>query len=321
MREFRVTQKLMGTIFTLGVVSENDADADIFLKAGVQEIERLEALLSEFIPDSIVSKINRQASSNWVKADAETYGLLKRCVAISRLCKGDFDITVAPLKSLFNFKNAAFEMPDKVCITDALKKVGYEKLLFDDDLKVLKFAIDGMKISLAAIGKGYAADSVITKWKKWGVSSGFVSASGDIRVMGRNGNNEHWKAGIANPDIMGKTLLRLPLQDNAIATSGNSEQYFLWKNQRWSHNINPHTGIPLQGIKSVTVVAPGAELSDALATAIYVKGVEKGLVFVNQLPQTHAVIIDEKNNIHFSKDLVYETVTDTAYADVFQQLR
>lgn len=318
MQEYRLTQKLMGTIFTLGVVSSDEVEADMLLKLGVQEIERLEGLLSEFRPDSTTSKINAFASENWVPADPETYGLLKRSMSISRLCKGDFDITVAPLKKLFRFKNTDFEMPGDGDIAAALEKVGYDRLLFDDASQSVKFATKGMRISFAAIGKGFAADRVITQWKHNGLTSGFVSASGDIRVLGVNSHGAPWKAGITNPDAIDKTLFQLSLQNNAIATSGNSEQYFVWQNQRWSHNINPHTGKPLQGIKSVSIISPVAELSDALATAVYVRGIHKGMEFVDQLPQTHAVIIDEKDKVHFSKDLAYEIITDPAGADMFK---
>ncbi len=321
MQEYSLTQKLMGTVFTLGVVAVNETEANAFLEAGVAEIQRLEDLLSEFKPGSVTSKINTHAQEDWVRIDTESYGLIKRSLAISRLCKGDFDITVAPLKKLFRFKNTDFEMPGDDDIASALEKTGYDKLLLDDASQAVRFAVKGMKISFAAIGKGFAADMVISKWKYAGLRSGFVSASGDIRVLGVNSTGAPWKAGIANPDAIDKTLFQLSLQNNAIATSGNSQQYFVWNNRKWSHNINPHTGMPLQGIKSVTIVAPGAELSDALATAVYVKGVKKGLEFVNQLPQTHAVIIDERDKIHFSKNLAYETITADTVTSLLNQLR
>ncbi len=321
MQEYTLTQKLMGTVFTLGVIAGDPSEARVFLEAGIAEIERLEKLLSEFRPDSATTNINNNAGETWVPTDAETYGLIKRSIAIARLCGGDFDITVAPLKSLYRFKHTDFVMPADEEISHALQKVGYHHLLLDDAAQAVRFAVSGMRISFAAIGKGFAADQVIHKWKAAGLRSGFVSASGDIRVLGVNSKGLPWKAGIAHPDAIGTALFQLSLRDNAIATSGSSEQYFMWNKKKWSHNINPHTGKPLQGIKSVTIVSPAAELADALATAVYVKGIRKGLAFVDQLPQTHAVIIDEKNNIHFSKKLVYETVTADAVVPLLNGVR
>ena len=113
--------------------------------------------------------------------------------------------------------------------------------------------------------------------------------------------------GIANPDQKDKILFYVPIQNAAAATSGDYEQYFIYQNIKYSHNINPKTGIPLKGVKSVSVFSPSAELSDALATAIYVKGTRKGIEFVNQLPNTHCIIISEENKVFLSKHLNYET--------------
>jgi thiamine biosynthesis lipoprotein len=310
MKVFVVNQKLMGTAFTLGLLAEKEIQANLWLEMGVNEITRIENLLSEFLPSSETAKINSNASLNPVKIDQECFELIKRCCHISELTKGDFDITVSPLKSLYQFKNAQFEMPETQVINEVLQCVGFQKIVLNNNDTSVKFRHPQTKISFAAIGKGYASDQVKKLWLENGVKSGYINASGDLNAFGYKADGTAWKIGIANPDDKNKMLLFVPLPNSSVATSGDYEQYFIFNKKRYSHNINPHIGIPLSGIKSVTVFSPAAELSDALATAVYVKGVIKGIAFINQLPQTHCIIIDEKNKIFFSDRLKYETVSN-----------
>jgi thiamine biosynthesis lipoprotein len=309
MKEYAISQKLMGTAFTLGLLAEKEAQANIWLEMGLNEIKRIENLLSEFLPDSETTKINQNASLSPIKIDAECFELITRCCSLSKLTRGDFDITVSPLKKLYQFKNTQFEMPVGNIIDETLQCVGYQNITLNNNNCTIEFKNPGTRITFAAIGKGYASDRVKKLWLANGVTSGYINASGDLNTFGHKADKTAWKIGIANPDNKNKMLLFVTLPNSSVATSGDYEQYFTFKNRRYSHNINPHTGMPLSGIKSVTVFSPGAELSDALATAIYVKGVTRGIAFANQLPHTHCIIIDEKNKIFFSKGLSYETVS------------
>lgn len=308
MQLYKRNEGLMGSKFCFAVLCPDEKTAIEFLKFGVAEVWRLEQLLSEYIPNSATSQINNLAHKQWVSLDEETYQLIKRSLALSKLSSGDFDITTSPLKQIFNFKGGVEKLPSKNTIDDVLQKVGFEKIELDDQNRRVRFLQEGMKISFAAIGKGFAADVLAAKWRNMGLAGGFVDASGDIKVIGEAINGNSWISGIANPDKLDKALLQLNLKDNAIATSGNSEQFFVSAGQKYSHNINPKTGKPLQFIKSVSVISPSAELSDALATAAYVKGIEKGIHFINQLPNTHAIFIDEYDNIHLSENLEYESI-------------
>lgn len=225
MQLFTRSERLMGSIFSFGVISENEAVANEFLQYGVEEVIRLEKKLSEFIADSTTSLINKDAANGWLKIDSESYQLLKRCNSISTLTDGDFDITVSPLKKIYKFKKQIGHLPVEAEIKSALEKVGYNKILFDDDTQSVKFLSIGMQISFAAIGKGYAADRVIALWQKTGVTSAYVDASGDIRTMGKNQDGKAWASGIANPDNIDSALLKINLTESAIATSGVSEQF------------------------------------------------------------------------------------------------
>lgn len=301
----------MGCQFSLGVVAETEEQARSWIAQGVAEIQRIEALLSEFQESSEISAINRCASGELFPLSPETYALLKRAESLSRLTKGDFDISIGPLKPLYRFKNKDFVPPTDTELKKALKSVGWNKLNLSTPNHLRKNQ-KGMRISLASIGKGYAADRVKALWQQKGVPAGFVNSSGDLSTFGQRPDGQPWKIGISHPDSPEKLLLQLPLQNQALATSGDYHQHFTYQGKRYSHTLNPKTGKPTTGLKSVSVVAPSAELADALATALFVKGVQKGLELVNQLPQTHALFIDENNQLHLSKHLHYEALEAVA---------
>ncbi|WP_165614843.1 FAD:protein FMN transferase [Flagellimonas flava] len=298
----------MGCSFELGVVMASEREANILLDEGVGEIQRIEALLSEFQEDSTISKINENSGGNPIAAEPEVLALLERSIKISKLSKGYFDITMGPLKKLYQFKNQTFKFPEKKTISRTLRKIGYHFLRLDTGNGTAQLYQKDMRISLAAIGKGYAADAVRKKWKKHNLVGGYIDASGDLTAFGKDENDEVWKIGISNPDDRNQSLFYVPLQDAAVATSGDYEQYFMHNGVRYSHNINPKTGLPVSGVKSVSVFSPSAELSDALATAVYAMGLEKGISFLNQLPQTHGIVINAENKVFFTKQLQYEPI-------------
>ena len=302
MKEYRIIEKLMGSVFELVIIHEDENFAQYCLESGIKEIKRLEEKLSEFRNNSVTSFINQNAGINPITVDEETFTLIKRCVQLSYLTQGAFDITVSPLKEIYNFRNKNFKLPSKEKISEALQKTGYQNILLKDNNCVF-LKNKGMKISFAAIGKGYAADKVIRLWKNAGVKNGVVNASGDLTVMGKNKMNDDWRIGIPDPGDRKNILFHVPVNDASVATSGNYEQYFISNGKKYSHNINPKTGLPLANIKSATVISPSAELSDALATAISVMGEKTGLHFINQLPNTHAIIIDNKNEIYYSEKI------------------
>jgi len=299
----------MGSAFELGLLADQKEVAEDLLTLGVDEIKRIEQLLSEFRDDSITHQINRDAGLRPTILKAEVFHLLQRCWQISNLSEGAFDITIGPLKSIYQFKNKSFDFPASEVIQEKLQLVGFDLVELNPEKSTIFLTKKGMKLSFAAIGKGYAADKVKALWKAKGVQSGYINASGDLCAFGNQVNNLPWTVGIANPTHKDKILLNLKVSERAIATSGDYEQHFLYRGKRYSHSLNPKSGLPLSGIKSVSVISPSAELSDALATVIYTLGETSGIDFVNLLPQTHAIIINEEDEIHFSDQIEYETIS------------
>lgn len=305
-KEYSIQSKLMGSVFEFIVLAENKTAGDHWLKESIRETKRIESLLTEFDESSQTSFINRNAGIRTVTVDKEVYNLIERSNRISRLCDGAFDISAGALKKLYNFRGDNFTLPDHKTIKEVLSKTGYQKIELSPPDKVYLSTI-GMRIGFGAIGKGYAADQVKKLLQQNGVSSGVINASGDLTAWGNRANGEPWKTGIAHPDKPSEIIVWLPVNELSVATSGNYIQYFDVNGIRYSHNIDPKTGYPVIGIKSVSIISPGAELSDALATAVTVMGVKNGLHFINQLPQTHAIIVDEKNNIYSSNNLNIST--------------
>jgi thiamine biosynthesis lipoprotein len=297
----QVHTRLMGSSFELIVAEEDEAVADLRLEEGIAEIRRIEGLLTEFSTDSQTALLNNHAGQRPVKVDPEVYQLIRRCIHLSHVTQGAFDISAGALKALYNFKERQARLPDAALLSATLAAVGHRYIQLDGDTVFL--SRKGMRISFGAIGKGYAADKVRALWKSQGVKAGVINASGDLTAWGLQPDGNPWRVGIADPRDPARILLWLPVDDAAVATSGDYEQYFEIGGVRYSHNIDPRSGVPVKGIKSVTIVSPSAELSDALATGVTVMGPSAGLHLIDQLPEVHGIIIDDKDRLLASKNI------------------
>jgi len=165
----------------------------------------------------------------------------------------------------------------------------------------LKF--QGMKLGLGGIGQGYIADKVKDLLKSKGCHSGLVNVSGDINSWGKQPDGSLWTVGIINPMNKNKVFATFPLEDSAVETSGSYEKFVTFNGIRYAHIIDPRTGYPAQGVVSVSVFAKQTEIADALATGIFVLGVNVGLDLVNQLKGIECIIVDDKGKIHYSKGI------------------
>ena len=299
--EYRRQAKLMGSAFEFVLITDEDAGEEL-LNVAIGEVKRIEYLLTEFSDTSQTALINQCSGIRPVSVDREVYDIIRRSKEISAITQGAFDITTGLLKKLYNFKGQQLNVPDEIKLSEALKHVGYKNISLLDGHRVY-LTKPGMHIGFGAIGKGYAADKVKELLVKRGVTSGVISASGDLTAWGSRLDGKPWKVGIANPNDPDKTIAWIPIKNSSVATSGDYEQYFELDGVRYSHSIDPKTGKPVSGIKSVTVVSPNAELSDALATAVTIMGKEVGMHFIEQLPSTHCLIVTDKNEILTSKHL------------------
>jgi len=249
LKEYSRNEKLMGSAFQFIVAANNAATGTELLNSCVDEVRRIEELLTTFKETSQTSLINRNAGKDFVDVDEEVYQLIERSIHLSKLSGGAFDISSGVLKKLYRFQGEQFSLPSPAAIRQSLSKTGYKKIRLSPPNKVL-LSIEGMQIGFGAIGKGYAGDKVKSMLIQKGVQCGVVNASGDLTAWGTRPNGEPWKTGIADPVDPSKIMLWLPVNGQSVATSGNYIQYFEVNGIRYSHNIDPLTGIPVKGIKA-----------------------------------------------------------------------
>ena len=304
MHLFQRNELLMGNRFDLGVVGDDEVKANQALEKAIIEIKRIEALLSTYQANSQINQVNSNAGISPVKVDEEVFNLVERAQRISELTQGAFDLSYGSLdKSLWNFDQNMKQLPSKELAKNAVHLINFKNILLDRANETIFLAKKGMRIGFGGIGKGYAADQAKKVLVGLGYTDGIVNASGDMCAWGKRADGEDWTVGISNPDFPRDILSEFSLNDSAVATSGNYEKFVLIDGQKYSHTIHPKTGFPIQGIKSVTVFAPFAELADALTTPIAVMGVEVGLHLMNQMKGVACIIIDDANQVFSTKNI------------------
>ncbi|MGB5698471.1 FAD:protein FMN transferase [Muriicola sp.] len=305
---FTRTLKLMGTKFDITVVAESETKGSGYIDMAVNEIRRIEKLISSWDTESETSEINRNAGIQAVKVSSELFDLINRSLEISAITDGAFDISYASMDKIWVFDGSMKQMPSEEAITSSVEKVGYKNILLNKTDFTVYLAKKGMKIGFGGIGKGYAADKAKALLIQQGVTAGIINASGDMNTWGHQPSGEEWQVAITNPLNKNKVFALLPIKEGAVVTSGNYEKFVRFNGIRYSHIIDPRSGYPSTGIISATVFAPSAELADALATAIFVMGVEVGLDRINQLPQIECVIIDDKGEITTSRNIQIQKI-------------
>ena len=302
LQEYRKKVLLMGSSFEFTIVCEDENRAEYLLNASIDEVKRIEALISEWDSTSIVSEINRQSGISAVAVNDEVYQLFDRSYTLSKLTHGAFDISFRGIH-LYDFdKKEHANFPDTNAISEAVKNVNYQNISLRSQSKVMLLK-KGMAVGFGASGKGYAADKVKQMLQQEGISAGVINASGDLCTWGNRPNGDPWRVGITDPDNSTKVLYWLPIENSAVATSGSYESYFVYNGKRYAHIINPHTGFPVTDKKSVSVFSQSAELSDAMATALFVMPIDEGLKLLETLPNMRAIIIDSESKVHHSKNL------------------
>ncbi|MDP9955425.1 thiamine biosynthesis lipoprotein [Epilithonimonas hungarica] len=304
LREFKRPQKLMGNAFEITVVDRDEISANRHIDAAIDEIRRIERLLTTFNDESQTNLINRNAGIQPVKVDAEIFDLIERSIKISKITDGYFDISYGGIdKSFWNFDRDMQQLPDPELIKDHLKLVNYQNIILDSANQTVFLKEQGMRIGFGGIGKGYAAEMAKRLLRQRGVVSGIVNASGDLTTWGNQADGKPWTVGIADPDHSKQPFSYMNITDMAVATSGNYEKFVVINGKKYSHTINPKTGMPVSGVKSVTVFCPNAEIADAMATPVSIMGIDAALNMVNQINHLECVIIDNQNKIYSSQNI------------------
>jgi thiamine biosynthesis lipoprotein len=301
---FRKVLKLMGNRFELTIVCDNEEEASEHMRAAISEIRRIEGLLTTFKEDSQTALINRYAGIQPVQVDPEVCELILRAEKISRITQGAFDLSYGSVdKSLWNFDQHMTSLPDPATAREMVRLIDYRNIKVNMATNEVMLVHKGMRIGFGGIGKGYAAERAKLLLRQRGVRSGIVNAAGDLTTWGTQPDSQPWTVGIADPDSTHHPFSYLNISDQAIATSGNYEKYVIIDGKKYSHTIDPKTGLPVTGIKSVSIISTNAEIADAMATPVMIMGIRAGLNMIKQIKQIACIIIDDQNRLFTSDNI------------------
>lgn len=297
----------MGSTLTLTAWTHQDKD-EAAAKAAFDEVfgdfARLDTLMSTWIPESDVSRINRAAGVEAVPASEEVREALATARQVSEWTGGKFDVTFGALSGLWKFDHDQDNaIPDMDDVRKRLPLVDYRAIHVNDAAGTVFLARKGMSIHLGGIGKGYAVDRAAGILRLRGLRDFMVQSGGDIYVSGLK-DGQPWRLGIQDPrGAANRSFAELDLSDGTFSTSGDYERSFLKDGRRYHHILDPSTGEPARGTRSVTIVANRAVLADALSTGVFLLGPDAGMALIERLPDVDGVIVSDKNEVLISSGL------------------
>eukprot|EP01137_Pigoraptor_chileana_P007834 Opistho-2@3621 len=296
------TVTLMGSRFDITIVAKDIPTAEKYIDSSVTEISRIENLISDWMPQSQLSQVNRNAGIQPVKVDKELIDLTERAIRFSEMTKGAFDISFAAADRIWKFDGSMTALPSPEAVKESVQKIGYKNIIINREESTIFLKILGMKIGFGATGKGYAADKTKELMISKGVTAGIINASGDMNTWGKQPDGSNWIIGVTNPMKNSDVFALYQLSGTAVVTSGNYEKYVIIDKKRYSHIIDPRTGYPSAGLSSVTVFAESAEKANGFSTAIMVLGKKEGLKLLNQNKDLQGILIDDKGKRFYSKN-------------------
>ncbi len=291
---------LMGTEVSVYLWHEDEAEGLRLAQAVFDEAVRIDELMSTYKESSRISAVNRDAASIAVIAGAELASLIRRALDISVLTHGAFDITYESVGQHYNFRER--RRPDDETIAAGRKLIDYRLVEIDLVASSVRFLKEGVRINLGGIAKGYLVERGVDILRRNGVEHAIVTAGGDSRLLGDR-RGRPFMIGIRDPRQDGEVAIRVPLEDEAISTSGDYERYFEEDGVRYHHIIQPSTGEPAGGVHSATVFGPDAVMTDALSTSVFVMGVDLGLRLIAGLPDYESIVIDAQGRVYYSDGL------------------
>lgn len=291
---------IMGTRCAVELWAGDEQAGDRAIAAVFDDMRRIDALMSTYKPDSELSRVNAEAARRPVPVSVELFDLIATSIQYSRLSNGVFDVTYASVGYLYDYRQ--HQHPDDAAIAAALPGVDYRRLVLDAKAHTIAFGRPGMRIDLGGIAKGYSVDRGIAILKDAGFDRAMVNAGGDSRIIGDR-FGKPWMVGIRHPDDPSRVVLRLPLTDAAFSTSGDYERYFDEGGVRYHHILDPRTGKSPHAVRSATLISSTALRTDGLSKTVFILGPEKGIAFIDTLPDVDAVVVGADGHVRYSKGL------------------
>ena len=297
---------LLDTIIDITVVSRNQKEATAAIDAAYAEIERIEALLSKYVPESQVSAINRHAGeSETVQVDAEVVAIIQRALNYAERTSGMFNMAMGAIIDLWGVGTEHEGVPDDDDVYHRLQLIDSRNVEVGE--QTVRLAQAGMSIDLGGIAKGYGIDRALAIIREHGIQHMLVNAGGDIRSAGAKPDGTPWRIGIQHPRKSG-LLGVVELRDAAITTSGDYERFFVYEEVRYHHLFDPRTGTPARGCQSVTILTGTAEAADVYSTAVFIMGPEQGLAFIEEHSELEGMIVRVDGSIATSSGFAYTPV-------------
>ncbi len=296
----------MGTIFTIDLYAPDQATADQDMTLAFNEIDRLEALLSNYRPSSELSRISREAGSGPVTTDPETFRFLTRSVYWSRVSNGAFDITVGPLLRAWGFFFHQGRVPTQAELNALKNKVGWQHIALDPQTRSVSFTQhEPMELDPGSIGKGFAVESVEKLLRAQGVTSAFIDAGGStLYAIGAIPGTAGWPVDVPDPQHPGKLAGTIQLRDTSLSTGACTQKFFIKNGHRYCHIFDPRTERPVEGVLQTTVIDPSATDSDALSTVVFVMSPAESQRLLSTMPKVQALIFTQTTctAIHWTGD-------------------
>lgn len=285
LKPLKQTEMIMGTLVEITVIPGNEKA----IREAFEALRKVDALMSTYKEDSEISILNREGKA---QVSEETLEVIEDAIKFSNLTDGAFDITCRPLINLWKRAKKEEKVPTEEEIEEAISLVDYQRIILEANQ--IRLEKKGMQIDLGGIAKGYAVDKAIEALKKNGIKRALVNAGGDLYALGTDRQGEKWQIGVQDPREEDKIIDIIKVKDKAVATSGDYRRYFTLEGKRFSHIVNPKTGLTVQDVPmSVTIIGPDATTTDALSTGVFVLGPEEGMKLIESLPEVEGMIISE----------------------------
>jgi len=297
--KYEETRDMMDTFIKITVYSEDEAFAEEAMNSAFARMEEIAGVASIFDESSEAFRLNRDGYLD--NPSPDLVQLIRLSIDYSELSDGYFDITVQPILELWG--GGLWEEPEEVQesrLDEVRKLIGSDKIDVTDDR--ISFQVEGMKITLGAITKGYAVDEALKVIKDMGIEYALVAAGGDISTLGSKPNEELWNLALVNPDNTSESLAIFEINKKSVSTSGNYERYFS-PDKEAHYILNPKTGYSDSQCISVTIITESGTAADALATTVFVMGPDAGMVLVESLDDVECFMVDSDRTIHFSSGI------------------
>jgi FAD:protein FMN transferase len=289
-RRYEDSRVSMGCVYTIVIYGRDLAQLREAAAAALDEVDRIDRLMSHYKNDSELSRVNREAAKAPVKVDPELFDFIAECLRYSRESEGAFDVTVGPLMKAWGFFRGEGRMPNDAELAEARSRVGYWRVILNRKDGTIFFDKAGVEIDLGGIAKGYAVDRAVAMLKQCGAASALLSAGGStIYALGAPPGKPAWEVEVQDPVERGKIATRVQLKDRALSVSGSYEKFFELNGARYSHVMDPGTGRPVQGVLSVAVITDDGTSGDALDNVFYVSGVERGRAWRSKFPASEVI--------------------------------